>query len=135
MTLLLTKIMAGISSLGGWLISTDDWDRILGGADSDLRKKFGWVADVVDAVSYVLIPMLIIVGAAGTIYAVVLGVNMARADSTEKREEAKKRLINVIVGLAIMIGLILFFILFIKLAIPAFFPPSDVGGNGNTVTQ
>ena len=34
---------------------------------------------------------------------------MARADSTEKREEAKKRLINVIVGIAITVALILFF--------------------------
>ena len=122
MTLLLTRIMAGISGLGGWLISQEEWEKILGGENSEMFTKFGWLIQVVDAISYVLIPLLIIVGAAGTIYAVVLGVNMARADSTEKREEAKKRLINVIVGLAIMIGLILFFILFIKFAIPAFFP-------------
>ena len=70
--------------------------------------------------------MLIVVGAAGIIYAVILGVNMARADSTEKREEAKKRLINVIIGLAVMIGLILFFVLFIKFVIPAFFPQSEI---------
>ena len=128
MTLLLTKIMAGISSLGGWLISEKDWNDILGEEGSEIRDKFGWVIDVVDAVSYVLIPLLIVVGAAGTIYAVVLGVNMARADSTEKREEAKKRLINVIVGLAIMIGLILFFILFIKLIVPGFFPDPELAG-------
>ena len=128
MTLLLTRIMAGISGLGGWLISAEEWNDILGPEGSAIRDDFGWVIDVVDAVSYVLIPLLIVVGAAGTIYAVVLGVNMARADSTEKREEAKKRLINVIVGLAIMIGLILFFILFIKLIVPGFFPDPELAG-------
>ena len=128
MSLLLTKIMAGISGLGGWIISDAEWDNILGAEDSGsvLRDQFGWVIDVVDAISYVLIPLLIVVGAAGIIYAVILGVNMARADSTEKREEAKKRLINVIIGLAVMIGLILFFVLFIKFVIPAFFPQSEI---------
>ena len=126
MTLLLTKIMAGISGLGGWIISPDEWNAILGEPGSTLRAQFGWVIDVVDAISYVLIPLLIVVGAAGIIYSVILGVNMARADSTEKREEAKKRLINVIIGLAVMIGLILFFILFIKFIVPAFFPPAEV---------
>ena len=128
MTLLMTKIMAGISGLGGWIISDAEWDNILGAEDSGsvLRDQFGWVIDVVDAISYVLIPLLIVVGAAGIIYAVILGVNMARADSTEKREEAKKRLINVIIGLAVMIGLILFFVLFIKFVIPAFFPQSEI---------
>lgn len=120
--------MAGISGLGGWIISDAEWDNILGAEDSGsvLRDQFGWVIDVVDAISYVLIPLLIVVGAAGIIYAVILGVNMARADSTEKREEAKKRLINVIIGLAVMIGLILFFVLFIKFVIPAFFPQSEI---------
>lgn len=122
----MTKIMAGISGLGGWIISEEEWADILGGETSDTYQRFSWLIQVVDAVSYVLIPLLIVVGAAGMIYAIILGVNMARADSTEKREEAKKRLINVIVGLAIMIGLILFFILFIKFIIPAFFPAEEV---------
>ncbi len=76
--------------------------------DYEFDEKFAWVADLLGAIDLILYPLLIIVGAAGTIYAVVIGVNMARADSTEKREEAKKRLINVVVGIAITIGLILF---------------------------
>ena len=69
------------------------------------------ISEIVQALDTLLWPLLIVVAACGTIYSVVLGVNMARADSTEKREEAKKRLINVLVGIAITIGLILFFIL------------------------
>ena len=57
---------------------------------TDLDPKFQWVQNIVDAIDTLLYPLLVIVGAAGMIYAVVLGVQMARADSTEKREEAKK---------------------------------------------
>lgn len=97
----------------------------------DLKDtEWGWVYNITNAIDSVLWPLLIIVGAAGTIYAVVLGVNMARADSTEKREEAKKRLINVIIGIAITIALILFFKLLTSTIIPSLLP--DVAGDGAT---
>ncbi|MDD3397237.1 MAG: hypothetical protein PHR96_01685 [Clostridia bacterium] len=92
----------------------------------DPNGSWGWVATVVEAINQVLWPILIVVGAAGSIYAVIIGVNMARADSTEKREEAKKRLVNVIVGLAIIIALILFFQLFITVILPAFFAGGQI---------
>lgn len=84
------------------------------GDEKDLGD-FNWIYDITDVINAVLWPLLIIVAAAGTIYAVVLGVNMARADSTEKREEAKKRVINVLVGMAIIIGLVLLLKLFISI--------------------
>lgn len=84
--------------------------------------NWSWVWTIVDAIKSVLWPMLIVVCAAGMIYAVILGVNMARADSTDKREEAKKRLINVLVGLAIIVALILFFQLCISVILPALLP-------------
>lgn len=88
---------------------------------------WSWVWTVVDAIESVLWPMLIIVCAAGMIYGVILGVNMARADSTDKREEAKKRLINVLVGLAIIVALILFFQLCINVILPALLPDVATG--------
>ena len=96
----------------------------------ELPDNWKWVETITSAVDSVLWPLLIVVGAAGTIYAVVLGVNMARADSTEKREEAKKRLINVIIGIAIMIALILFFKLLTSTIIPELLP--DVAGDGTS---
>ena len=87
--------------------------------------QWGWVGRIVDAVNTLLYPALVVVGAGGMIYSIVIGVQMARADSTEKREEAKKRLVNVIVGLAIIIGLILFFKLFIDVILPAFVSPES----------
>lgn len=88
---------------------------------SKLPENFKWVGSVVDAINTVVWPLLIVVAAAGTIYAIVLGVNMARADSTEKREEAKKRVINVLVGMVIIIGLILLLQLFVNNILPNFF--------------
>lgn len=92
-----------------------------------LPAGWEWVENIVNAIDTLLWPLLIIVGAAGTIYAVIIGVNMARADSAEKREESKKRLINVIVGIAITIALILFFKLFISTILPAFFKDGNIG--------
>lgn len=104
------------------------------GNEKDL-KEFHWVYDVKDVIDQILWPVLILVAAAGTIYAVVLGVNMARADSTEKREEAKKRVINVLIGMAIIIGLILLLKLFLEI-LPNFVNTDDptadvVGGSGS----
>lgn len=72
-------------------------------------KDFAWVNQVINAVKTILTPILAIVAAAGIVWAIVLGVQMARADSTEKREEAKKRLIGLIVGIVILVVLIIFF--------------------------
>lgn len=67
---------------------------------------YEFLGPILGLIDSALIPIIIILLALGTIYAVVLGVNMARADSTEKREEAKKRLINVIAGVGIIVVLL-----------------------------
>ena len=100
-------------------------------SEPKIAEEFWWVFDIKDAINTVLWPILIVVAAAGTIYAIVLGVNMARADSTEKREESKKRVINVLVGMAIIIGLILLLQLFINQILPGFFPAADPTVNPN----
>ena len=90
--------------------------------ESTLPENFKWVAQISNAISQVLWPILIVVAAAGSIYAIVLGVNMARADSTEKREEAKKRVINVLIGMVIIVGLILLLELFMGPILEALLP-------------
>lgn len=74
-----------------------------------LENTYGWVETIYNAIMTILIPILAIVAAAGIVWAIVLGVQMARADSTEKREEAKKRLIGLVVGIVILVVLIIFF--------------------------
>ena len=80
-----------------------------------------------------VVPILIIAGTAGTIYAVILGVNMARAETAEKREEAKKRIINTIVAMAITVILISIFFWFINSADNWFGADGSLvgGGTGN----
>ena len=94
--------------------------------DADLGK-FHWVYQIRDAINDVVWPILIVVAAAGTIYAIVLGVNMARADSTEKREEAKKRIINVLIGMVVIVGLILLLQLFLNTILPNWVGPQKSG--------
>lgn len=74
--------------------------------EKDVSTSYQGIVPILNLMDSALIPILIVLVAAGTIYSVVLGVNMARADSSEKREEAKKRLINFLIGIVIVIVLI-----------------------------
>lgn len=73
------------------------------GDGGDSYKTKGWYTDIIkpiaDAMNMILGPILILLGSAGAIYAIVLGVNLSRAESSDKREEAKKRLINFVIGI------------------------------------
>ena len=99
----------------GFMGSQEFWRKWFN--DKDLPKdktdvldaQYGWVETIYNGIMTILVPLLAIVAAAGTIWAIVLGVNMARADSTEKREEAKKRLIGLVIGIVILVVLIVFF--------------------------
>ena len=78
-------------------------------------QNYGWLDDLLTSVEWILWIALILVGACGAVYAIYVGVRMARADSSEQREEAKKRLINIIVSIVVTIALILFFNLILPL--------------------
>ena len=86
----------------------------------EVLEKIGtntWITNVLgpilDVLQAALLPLLIIIGTAGSIYAIILGVNFARAESADKREEAKKRMINAIVGIVVMIALLVILQLFV----------------------
>ena len=67
-----------------------------------------WQTIVTNAVSRILVPILIIGCSVGMIWAVVIGIKMMRADDKNAREEAKAKLINIaisIVAIAVLIGL------------------------------
>lgn len=84
----------------------------------DILDKYPWLGDVVNPIlgilDSLLVPILIIVGTAGSIYAIILGVNYSRAETSDKREEAKKRMINAIVGLVVMVFLLVILQLFVS---------------------
>lgn len=89
------------------------------GDSYDIQQQ-DWYKNVMEPIlklmQSVLVPLLILVGTAGSIYAVILGVNYSKAEDPGKREEAKKRLVNAILGIVIMIALLIILWLFTKYA-------------------
>lgn len=51
----------------------------------------------------ILGPILIVIGAAGAIYAIYLGVMYAKAEDANKRKEVQGRLIGAVIGVVIII--------------------------------
>ena len=62
---------------------------------------------VVALLNSIMGPLLAIVGAAGTLYCVVLGVKFAKAGEPQEREKAKGALKNAIIGFVLIFVLIL----------------------------
>ena len=77
--------------------------------------KQGWytsLMQIVDIVDGLLNPLLIIGGTVGMIFVIILGVNFSKAESADKREEAKKRMINAIIGVVITLLMLILVKLF-----------------------
>ena len=70
----------------------------------------GWVQEIVNAVykivNKLVWPIMAIILTLGIIYVIILGVNYAKAETSDKKEEAKKRIINAVVGVVITLALI-----------------------------
>ena len=69
-----------------------------------------WVDTLVTAVMDVINPILILVATAGIIYAIVVGVKFAKAEDKGQRDEAKQKLITVIIGIVVTAVLIALFL-------------------------
>ncbi len=61
---------------------------------------------IINYVNIVVSALLGIVGAIAIVYAVLVGIKMARANNAEEREEAKKKVIYTVAGIAVTIALI-----------------------------
>lgn len=105
-----------------------------GGDIPDINNgAWSWVGAIVNAINKLLYPILILVGTAGVIYAIYLGVNLARADSADKQKEAKQRMINAIIGLVSIIALILLLKLFCQM-LPTWAPSLFIQTGTGTTT-
>ena len=62
---------------------------------------------IVSLLNSLMGPLLAIVGAAGALYCVVLGVKFAKAEEPQEREKAKGSLKNAIIGFVLIFVLIL----------------------------
>lgn len=69
---------------------------------------------VAELLGEILVPLIIILGAAGTIYGVVLGIQYSKSESADKRDEAKKRIVNMLIGFIALFVLLILLILFCK---------------------
>lgn len=87
------------------------------------KMNFGWLADLFKVLNPILYAVMAVVGAAGAIYAIILGINLAKAEDTSKRDEAKKHLITVLIAVGITIALVLFFTQLMPKIIEAFVKP------------
>ena len=61
---------------------------------------------VVKLIDSLLTPILMVVGAVGTIFCIFLGVKFAKADDPQEHEKAKKGLKNAIIGFVLIFVLI-----------------------------
>ncbi len=75
----------------------------------------GWLNDVYKVLPSILYAILALVGGAGAVYSIVLGVNLAKSENDEKRRYAAYRLRNTLIG----VGILLVLVLFINLGLPA----------------
>jgi len=103
--LMLTNVMnrfLGVSSL----TSTE-----YGGAPQWVQNILAPIFTILD---WLLPVIMIVLGIAGIIFAIVLGVNYAKAENADEKDAAKKRLINAVVGIVITIVAIALIFVFIK---------------------
>lgn len=84
--------------------------------------SFSWLNDVYSVLPSILWSILAIVGGAGTVYAVVLGVNLAKSESDDKRKTASSRIKNTIIGVGVLLLLVLFINIFLPMILHAISP-------------
>ncbi|MBQ9437209.1 MAG: hypothetical protein IJU50_02655 [Lachnospiraceae bacterium] len=76
----------------------------------------GAVSEMLRFLTSLTAPMLLLVGAAASLYCIVLGVQYARAEGPEDREKAKKRIVTMLMGYF----LIFILILLMQISMPIF---------------
>lgn len=75
------------------------------------QTGIGWLDVLIQAIYSFIGPILILAATAGIIYAIVVGVKFVKAEDKSQRDEAKAKLISVIVGIVVTIVLIALFYL------------------------
>jgi len=60
-----------------------------------------WLTTLTTTLKNIVNPILGVVALVGVIYAIWVGVKFVKADSKEEREEAKAKLISVIIGIVV----------------------------------
>lgn len=107
MTMFLAKLDMFLANFG--MLLTGDANKPAETVKQDPYRIPPWLDTIISAVNKVIGPILIVVATAGVLYAIVVGVKFVKADSKDEREEAKQKLISVIVGIVVTLVLIVAF--------------------------
>ena len=75
----------------------------------------GVVKPIVDLLNMAIAPAMLLVGAVGSIYCIILGVKFAKAEEQQDRDKAKKSLQNALIGFVSIFVLMVI----LRLGIPA----------------
>lgn len=87
---------------------------------------YSWLNEVYKTMPIILYCILAIAGGAGAVYAVILGINLAKADSDDTRKKSADRLKNTIIGVAVLLVLIVFINEILPLILAAALPQGMV---------
>lgn len=68
-----------------------------------------WMNTLLNAITNIITPILVLAATAGIIYAVVVGIKFVKAEDKSQRDEAKQKLITVIVGIVVTLVLVALF--------------------------
>ena len=71
--------------------------------------EYGWLNTLIQSVYRFINPVLIVAAVAGIIYAVVVGVKFVKAEDKTQRDEAKQKLLHVIIGIVVTFVLVAVF--------------------------
>ena len=83
--------------------------------------NFAWLNDVYSVLPNILWAILALTGSAGAVYAIILGINLAKAESEDKRKTAATRMKNTLIGVGVLLLLVLFINIFIPMIVKAAF--------------
>ena len=78
--------------------------------------------DTYNTLPQILWVMLGFVGGAGAVYAIILGINLAKSESDDKRKSASTRLKNTLIGLFTLLLLIVFLNVLLPLILRGIWP-------------
>ena len=120
---MLNKLLDATFSWGAYF-------KLIFGEGTDAYNAANEAINIVTTVLWIIVG---VVGLAGVIYAIYLGIQLARAEDQSKRDDAKKHLITVLIALVVTLVLIVFFLYLLPAIIGAFHnsDPIQNSGNGN----
>lgn len=102
----------------GW---EDYFKKIFTNASGTLNEEaFNAAKSAIGTVEMVLWIIIGVVGLAAVVYAIYLGIQLARAEDQSKRDEAKKHLITVLIAIVVTLVLVVFFLYLLPAILSAF---------------